>query len=268
MTNRSGSYDAGAASTAGEAQRLRHQAAAIWGREWQALVLAGLASGARVLDVGCGPGGILERIGAGIDRTPFGVDVDQDFLRRARGGHVVRGDGAALPFADGAFDFVLFRLVLRHTPSRARLLTEAARVARAGGVVAAIDVDEGATSFDPEPPTWPDLRKALADSAIRRGGDPFVGRRLRRLLMEAGLPEAITAVLPVTTDDLSPGAFVETMLAPAARAVDSDLLAPEAVAAGWQALRDWAADGTGFGYAVGIMAAARKPNDWRSSALP
>jgi SAM-dependent methyltransferase len=221
-----------------------------------------------LLDVGCGPGGVLERLAGDLGRVPVGLDVNQDFLRRAHAvAQVVRADGAALPFADASFDFVLLRLVLRHAPARVAILAEAARVVRLGGIVAAIDVDESATRFDPEPSSWPVLKEALAASAIRRGGDPFVGSRLQRLLLERGLSDPMTVALPVTTDDLPAGAFVQTMLAPAARAVDPDLMSASAVAAAWGELSEWASAGTGFGYALGIMAAARKPNEWRARAV-
>jgi len=255
---RAGSYDAG--NLAGpETERLRAQAAVIWGRERSALARAGLIAGARLLDVGCGPGGVLQPLASDLGRTPFGIDVNQAFLQRARPfANLARADGAALPFADGSFDFVLLRLVLRHTPGRARLLEEAARVTRVGGTVAAIDVDEDATTFDPEPPLWPSLKRALIESARRRGGDPFVGRRLGRMLTEAGLAEPIVAMLPVTTQDLAPRAFVEAMLAPDARVVDADCLSESTTEAAWRALRQWAAEAGAFGYALGVMVAAKQ----------
>jgi ubiquinone/menaquinone biosynthesis C-methylase UbiE len=268
MTARSGSYEHGAAREVDEAERLRAQAAAIWTRERTALERAGLAAGMLLLDVGCGPGGVPERLAGDLGRTPVGVDVNQDFLRRARAvAHAARADGAALPFADATFDFVLLRLVLRHAPEREQILAEAARVARVGGTVAAVDVDEAATAFDPEPASWRQLRSALAASAIRRGGDPFVGRRLRRMLLECGLSEATAVALPVTTDDLPANAFVETMLAPAARVVDPDILSAPEVAGAWAELSEWASAGVGFGYALGFMAAARKPNGWRARSF-
>jgi SAM-dependent methyltransferase len=269
MKTGAGSYESGpAGAMAREAARLKRQAAAIWAREREALVGAGLTPGQRCLDVGCGPGDVLGRIAGVVGCSPFGVDLSQTFLGRAGTvAHVARADGADLPFRDGVFDFVLFRLVLRHAPLRARLLREAARVVRVGGTVAALDIDEGATALDPEPPGWPALKVALATSAARRGGDPFVGRRLRRLLLECGLANPVAVALPITTEDLPPAAFVETVLAPAARTVDPDLLAAATVQRSWDELRQWAAGGVGFGYAVGLMAAARKPDDWDPRAL-
>lgn len=264
---RAGSYDAGPPSSR-EAERLRAQAAVIWGRERSALARAGLVEGTRLLEVGCGPGGVLERLAPDLGRTPFGIDLDQSLLRRARVlAHLARGDGAALPFGDGTFDFVLLRLVLRHAPQRARLLDEAARVTRVGGTVAAIDVDEEATAFDPEPPTWQSLKRALIESAKRRGGDPLVGRRLERLLTAAGLSDRIVVMLPVTTQDLAPPAFIETLLAPTMRVVDTDCLAASATEAAWRELREWAALEVGFGYALGVMAAAKKPAHWRAQTV-
>jgi ubiquinone/menaquinone biosynthesis C-methylase UbiE len=264
-----GSYRAaGAAVVDNETDRLRRQAAAVWTRERAALGRLGLGPGQRLLDLGCGPGGMLERLTPDLGRAPFGADLNQGLLRNAPAGQVVRADGARLPFQDGVFDFVLIRLVLRHTPAREQLIQEAARVLRAGGILCAVDVDEAATAFDPEPRSWPALKAALSASAVRRGGDPIVGRRLHRMLAAAGLVDVTTVGLPVSSDDLPPQAFVETMLAPAARQVDADLLDGAAVQQGWDDLRAWATDGGGFGYALGWMAGARKPDGWDTRARP
>jgi len=264
-----GSYRAaGAAGVESETERLRRQAAAIWTREREALGRIGLAPGQRLLDLGCGPGGMLDRLAPDLGRAPFGADLNQGLLRNAPAGRVVRADGARLPFQAGVFDFVLIRLVLRHTPAREQLIHEAARVLRAGGILCTVDVDEAATAFDPEPSSWPALKAALAASAVRRGGDPIMGRKLHRLLVAAGLVDVTTVGLPVSSDDLPPPAFVETMLAPAARQIDADLLDGPAVRRGWDDLRAWATDGGGFGYALGWMAGARKPDDWDTRARP
>ena len=264
-----GSYRAaGAAVVESETERLRRQAAAVWSRELASLHTLGLEAGQRLLDLGCGPGGMLERLAPELGTAPFGVDVNQGLLRNAPAGRVVRADGARLPFQSGVFDFVLIRLVLRHAPAREQLIHEAARVLRTGGILCAVDVDEGATAFDPEPPSWPALKAALAATAVRRGGDPIVGRKLHRLLAAAGLVDVRTVALPVSSDDLPPPAFVETMLAPAARPIDADLLDAAAVRRAWDELAAWATGGGRFGYALGWMAGARKPDGWDTRARP
>jgi SAM-dependent methyltransferase len=55
---------------------------------------------------------------------------------------VVHGDGAAMPFADGSFSGVVAFTMLHHVPTAAlqdRLLAEARRVLRPGGVFAGFD---------------------------------------------------------------------------------------------------------------------------------
>lgn len=68
--------------------------------------------------------------------TALGVDGEAAFLGQAYPGiRYVQGDGCALPFADGAFDFVHASAVLEHVGSAERqtaFIAEACRVARKG----------------------------------------------------------------------------------------------------------------------------------------
>jgi ubiquinone/menaquinone biosynthesis C-methylase UbiE len=69
--------------------------------------------GMKVLDVGCGNGGMLRRLSDfGIEpRDCVGIDLRGDAVRRAREMNpnitFVEGNAAQLPFADGAFDLAL-----------------------------------------------------------------------------------------------------------------------------------------------------------------
>jgi SAM-dependent methyltransferase len=257
-----GSYQAASGEAASaEAERLGLQATRLWHRERDVLERLGFPRGARVLEVGCGSGALLGRVAAAFHtRTLVGVDLAEDNLRRARTfAPVARADGDALPFGPNSFDVVLFRFVLRHAPAPARLVDEARRVLARGGVVVAVDADDGSILLDPEPPSWPALKEALERSARRRGGDPFVGRRLRRLLLDAGLEDAHADVLAISTADVGAAAFVDVFLAPAARPVDADLLPADAAAHAWAELRGWSGRADAFACASGFFASARNP---------
>jgi SAM-dependent methyltransferase len=257
----SGSYEQPHAGNGdAEAERLKTQATRLWHRERAVLERLGLEREQRILEVGCGTGALLGRVIKDFrPRTLVGVDVAEASVRRAGVlAQVARADGEALPFADGSFDVVLFRLVLRHAPSPARLLAEARRVLVPGGRVIAIDADDGSLLLDPLPRGFAELFTALERSARRRGGEPFMGRRLRRALLEAGFVDARADLLPVSTADVGTHGFVDVFLAPAARPVDEATMPAEAAAAAWAEVRAWAGRADAFACATGFFASGRK----------
>ncbi len=89
---------------------------------------------AKVLEVGCGTGLILERL-APVAESAWGVDLSPGMLRKAheRGLDVVVGSVTDLPFADESFDLVCSFKVLAHVPDIERALSEIARVTKPGG---------------------------------------------------------------------------------------------------------------------------------------
>ena len=115
-----------------------------WYRDLHAQIL-GLGGqlvrlGGRVIDAGCGTGGILGRIGkARADLERIGLDFDGGACAMARdksGAAVVRGSIDRLPFATGSADLVLSCDVLCHrNVDQAAALAEFRRVLRPGGHV-------------------------------------------------------------------------------------------------------------------------------------
>ena len=112
--------------------------------------VAGIAAGMRVLDVGCGPGGLaselVARVGAGkvaaIDPAPQFADACRE---RHPGADVRVGPAEDMPWEDGAFDAALAQLVIAFMADPGAGVREMARVTRPGGVVAACmwDLHEG-----------------------------------------------------------------------------------------------------------------------------
>ncbi|WP_051217738.1 class I SAM-dependent methyltransferase [Nocardioides insulae] len=92
--------------------------------------------GARVLDVGGGPGFFRDAFTAA-GATYFALDADVGELSGQGGiasGSVI-GDGMRLPFRDGAVDVCYSSNVLEHVPDRVRMVEEMLRVTRPGGIV-------------------------------------------------------------------------------------------------------------------------------------
>ncbi|HZD69768.1 MAG TPA: class I SAM-dependent methyltransferase [Actinomycetes bacterium] len=108
-------------------------------------VAAVAPDGARVLEVGCGPGHLSIRLARqhGLDVT--GLDLDPAMIARANANADRRGDGdqrrpsflvgdvAALAFPDGSFDLVVSTLSLHHWADPTAGLAEIGRVLRPGG---------------------------------------------------------------------------------------------------------------------------------------
>jgi 2-polyprenyl-3-methyl-5-hydroxy-6-metoxy-1,4-benzoquinol methylase len=93
--------------------------------------------GRRFLDAGCGTGHFSRRAherGAIV----FSVDLGPGLLGEVRkkcAAHLAAGDVLALPFPDGAFDYVLSTEVIEHTVNPGMAVAELMRVLRPGGTV-------------------------------------------------------------------------------------------------------------------------------------
>lgn len=100
---------------------------------YQRWVAEALTSDARILDLGCGRGGIVERLG--VRGTWVGVDPDRTSLRAHRVAALPTGQATAhrLPFAERTFDLVVSSWVFEHLSDPAETLAEVGRVLQPGG---------------------------------------------------------------------------------------------------------------------------------------
>lgn len=111
---------------------------------------AGVVAGMRVVDVGCGPGGLVSELCARVGaENVAGIDPAAQFVAacsaRNPGADIRVGGAEELPWADSSFDAALSSLAVGFFGDPSAGLAEMVRVTRPGGAVAACmwDIADG-----------------------------------------------------------------------------------------------------------------------------
>jgi ubiquinone/menaquinone biosynthesis C-methylase UbiE len=138
-------------------------------------VAAAAPSGGRVLDVGCGPGHLANRLAREHNLEATGLDLDPAMIERARANAVqsvvaerrptfVVGGVAALPFPAASFDLVVSTLSMHHWADATAGQAEIGRVLRPGGRALIWDIRAGVVPLHRH---QPDPLDKVAGSPLR-----------------------------------------------------------------------------------------------------
>lgn len=162
---------------------------------------AGISEGMKVLDVGSGAGDValLAAELVGPSGSVVGVDMNPEALRTARARadfagltniEFVAGECRSVDLGDG-FDAVVGRLVLLYVAEPVETLCALARRLEPGGIIAFQDYNFTPNSVQSYPPMriWQEVYDWVRAAARRAGLNMAMGYDLRRIYIEAGLPE-------------------------------------------------------------------------------
>lgn len=208
MSNYSGNYPL--EHRAGEIERLLTQSRAMAPDALAMLDRFGPMQGWTCIDIGCGPGGITDLLGARVGPAGrvIGLDRNAAFLEHARKGapgnvEFRLGDAYSPDLPAGAFDLVHMRFVASTAGSPEKLLAEASRLARPGGIVALQEPDASTLNCYPEHPAWDRLKIAVLGAFKGVGADLELARRLYFLVHQSGFRDVQyrTALLAVRSTD-------------------------------------------------------------------
>ena len=159
-----------------------------------------MSAGARVVEIGCGPHGCLdllaERVGpsgsvVGVERNQDTVDLARKLMneRSLTNVEVLCRDARFTELPRAAFDLATARLVLITVPEPQQIIAEAVALVRPGGWIAFHETDYMTHVCDPPSDASKRLLKLVVRYLEKNGIDQFIGRKLPRLLREAGLED-------------------------------------------------------------------------------
>jgi ubiquinone/menaquinone biosynthesis C-methylase UbiE len=224
VTSASGRYLLG--DSPAEIRHLVEQAQVYAEEATELLDLIGVETGSTVIDVGCGVLGIVhvlaERVGpdgsvVGLDREARMVESGRRFAEE-RGLEVefIEADATASGLPDDSFDLVHARTLLLNVGNPQEMVAEMVRIGKPGATIALQEPDAAGWSCDPPHTAFDVLRGAILDAYRRTGKDFNIGRRIGRMLREAGCADVrIRATARVT----QPGDYYQTFLLTIARLV-------------------------------------------------
>lgn len=187
----------------GELRRLgfQHQ---VWAAEAaESWARGGFGPGSQLLDVGCGPGYATLDLARLVGETGrvVGVDVSPRFVQHLQARAVALGqrnvsvelqDVEALELPPESFDGAYARWLITFVRRPEAVIAGVARALRPGGRLVVHDyLQYAAFQLCPEHPAVRRVIDAVMASWRDGGGDPHVGARLPRMMLEAGL-EAVS----------------------------------------------------------------------------
>jgi SAM-dependent methyltransferase len=180
-----------------EIARYRVMAATARASEADVWAAAGIVAGARIADVGCGPGAMTLELAdvvgptgsvVGVDGDPAAVAAAEVMLAEVANAHAQEGQADATGLEPGTFDVVVMRHVLAHNGvAEQRIVDHLATLVRPGGRVFLLDIAMAGARFEPDDPDLDDLGDRYIALHASMGNDLQVGYRLPRLLRNAGL---------------------------------------------------------------------------------
>jgi len=157
---------------------------------------AGVVAGLRCLDVGCGAGEVSFDLASlvGITGSVVGVDLDATKIELARGdaeqaevGNVeFRVANLTEGLGEEEYDLVYARFLLTHLHDPAAGVEVMRAALRPGGRLVVEDIDYRGAFCYPDSEVFRRGNEIYEQAALRNGGDPFIGVRLPRLLLDAG----------------------------------------------------------------------------------
>lgn len=187
-----------------ELARLKIQSAIFEKETLQTLKQAGIKSGMRCIDIGCGIGDVSFMMAklVGQNGSVIGLDANKYVIefckKKARKQNVTNikffvGNIYDNTLNKNSFDFIFSRFLFQHLAEPKRALEEMKKLAVKGGTIAAEENDHGMWLSYPPSSGYEKLRRAYVDLLRLSKCDELIARKLYALFLDAGLNADVRA---------------------------------------------------------------------------
>ncbi len=236
-------------------ERLRLLARVRWPETAQLFADIGVGPGQTCLDLGCGGGAVTMELAklVGSSGRAIGIDMDEVKLELARADAAEAGlANVEFRRADvdewsepEAYDVAYARFLLEHVPRPLDLLRRMWASVRPGGSLAVEDADFEGLFSDPPHDAF-ELWKRLNPEVLElNGGDPWMGRKLHRLFLEAGVSDPeVRLTQNVSTAGEAKTLPAVTLAAMSDSILSAGLVSQDELSAAIESLTSYAADPT------------------------
>ena len=174
------------------------------------LLNAGLKKGMSCIDIGCGSGSVTRLMADVVGESGYvvGVDIDKRYLEycnrsissRQKNIEFVHGDicKSRLDTEEERFDIAYSRFMFHHLSDRREAVRSMKHMVKKGGTIMIQDLDHAPGSWlcYPDNKFVDTLRKLYVALIKNGGGDPLVGRKLYKLLMDESLNASVDCYSP------------------------------------------------------------------------
>lgn len=189
---------------------LRKQTLLTWDAEKRFLDWYGINYAKQILDVGCGPGFVIEKIlELNNDAFVTGIDLNADFIEQAK--HLLSDkkdrinlfarNALNTEFSNDSFDFAYARIIFQHLSEPVQLAKELWRILKPEGKIVILDVDEDIQGFnDPKLPFEDEMEQRSKKYRESFTSNRKIGRNLPRILKQAGFKHINFDVITIHSD--------------------------------------------------------------------
>lgn len=165
-----------------------------------------------ILDIGCGPGVISSELAKyASDGKVIGIDKNRLMIEECSNNEGYKnianlsfreGDVLNLDVEENSVDFIYCRFLFQHLSDPLGAMRQMRRALKKGGKMCIIDVDDSWLTLLPRPEYFDSYLVRCEKAQADRGGDRFIGHKLKGYMEEVGLINVFSEVKMINSNVL------------------------------------------------------------------